>query len=121
MADKRARSGRKSSVRVIVSGPETSTKSSFTPTRKDVMLRQQGARLGQSVSHTVSDDVPYDDPEIPLLLEVPDDDDDENENEDLAKAMEEEFFGAPQSDDAAQKEEQQPVCVCISHTSLDDN
>ena len=73
MADKGARSGRKSSVRVVVSSPETSTKSSFTSTRKDVMLQQQGARLGQSVSHTISDDVPHGGPEIPLLLEVPDD------------------------------------------------
>jgi hypothetical protein len=118
MADKGARSARKSSVRVVVSSPETSTKSSFTSTRKDVMLRQQGARLGQSVSHTISDDVPHDDPEIPLLLEVPDD---EEEDEELSKAMEEEFFGAPQSDDTAEKEKQQSVCVYISRTSLDDN
>lgn len=118
MADKRARSGRKSSVRVVVSGPETSTQSSFASTRKDVMLRQQGARLGQSVSHTISDDAPHDDPEIPLLLEVPDDDDDDEE---LSKAMEEEFFGAPPSDDAVEKEKQQSVCVYISRSSLDDN
>ena len=118
MADKGARSGRKSSVRVVVSSPETSTKSSFTSTRKNVMLRQQGTRLGQSVSHTISDDVPHDDPEIPLLLEEPDD---EEEDEELSKAMEEEFFGAPQSDDTAEKEKQQSVCVYISRTSLDDN
>jgi hypothetical protein len=111
MADKRARSGRKSSVHVVVSSPETSTKSSFMSTRKDVMLRQQDAHLGQSVSHTIADDAPHDDPEIPLLLEVPDDDDDDDE---LSKAMEEEFFGAPQSDDAIEKEKQQSVCVYIS-------
>jgi hypothetical protein len=77
------------------------------------MLRQQGARLGQSVSHTIADDAPHDDPEIPLLLEVPDDDNDDNDNE-LSKAMEEEFFGAPQSDDTIEKEKQQSVCVYIS-------
>lgn len=95
MADKHARSGGKHSVRIVASIPDSDTTptSSSAPIRKHVTLQPQaGGRLGQSISHTSSDEIFDEHSDIPMLLDVPDDTDDEA-MENLANTMEEEFFG----------------------------
>jgi hypothetical protein len=95
MADKRrARSGGKTSVHVVVSSLEETTKLS-APSQTNVTFRpQQSGRLGQSVEHMPSEntsDVLFG---LPELLEIPDDDDDEcDEAENEADVLENNFFG----------------------------
>ena len=109
MADRRPRSGGRSSVRMVVSDPDTATKSSSASIRKDVTLRaRHDGRLGQSVSHTGSEEASNDTSGLPLLLDLPDDEDEDND-ERLANAMEEEFFGPSHHEIPAEKVKNEPV------------
>jgi len=112
MADRRARSGGKQSVRVVVSSLEATTKSSAPQT--NVTFRpQQSGHLGQSVEHVPSknaSDAPLD---LPDLLEIPDDDDDcDEEEEDEADVLENSFFGATEHTIPA--ETKAPVSICAT-------
>lgn len=108
MADRRARSGGKPSVRVVSSIPETSARSTPVSVQRNVTLRPKpGGRLGQSVSHTASDEpIDQHDIDLPDLLDIPDNDDDDG-TDGLAQAMEEEFFPTEKKKD--------PVCIYYCH------
>jgi hypothetical protein len=106
MADRRARSGKKPSVHVVVSSLGATTKSSVSQT--NITFRpQQSGRLGQSVGHMPSknaSDVPFD---LPDLLEISDDDDDEDEDE--GDVLESRFFGTTEH---TIPETKAPVSMC---------
>ena len=114
MADKRrARSGGKPSVRVVVSSLEDTTKLS-APSQTNVTFRpQQSDHLGQSVEHMPSEntsDVPLG---LPDLLEIPDDDDDEcDEEENEADILENNFFGP--TEHTIPVETKAPVSMCAT-------
>ena len=113
MADRRARSGGKQSVRMVVSSLEATTKLSAPQT--NVTFRpQQSGRLGQSVEHVPSknaSDMPLD---LPDLLEIPDDDDDcDEEEEDEADVLENSFFGATEHTIPAETKAPMSICATI--------
>ena len=81
---------------VVSTHPGTASTKQFT--RKNVILRPQGSgRLGQSISHSCSDNFIDDNLEIPDLILVPDNNNNNDHEfmEDRAAAMENEFFSCP--------------------------
>jgi hypothetical protein len=85
--------------------------------RTNVTLRQQpNGRLGQSVSHTPSEDIPDDVFDIPSLLEVPEDDEDDENMDDFGNALEEEFFGRTEHEHHVPEKKSSPVHIC-AHNS----
>ena len=113
MADKRrARSGGKPSVRMVVSSLEDTTKLS-APSQTNVTFRpQQSDHLGQSVEHMPSEntsDVPLG---LPDLLEIPDNDDKCDEEENEADILENNFFGP--TEHTIPVETKAPVSMCAT-------
>jgi hypothetical protein len=109
MADRRARSGGKPSVRVVVSSLEATTKSSASQTNVTFRPQQSGC-LGQSVGHMPSknaSDVPFD---LPDLLEISDNDNDnDDEEEDEGDVLENRLFGTTEHTIPEMKA---PVSMC---------
>ena len=113
MVGKRARSGGKSSVRILDSDLET-TQPMTARAGADVTLRQwPSGRLSQSVFVTPTEDpASGEHPDLPSLLELSDNEDDEELMDSFANALEEEFF--PAAHQVPEKQQKGPVIYLLS-------